>query len=94
MYFRFIADALNDKGLTFHYFGVNGKEFEMRWNETVVKEFIIKKLIKTMFDKDSTTQLTTVNINELIDTVNSYILTKDIYIPFPSIESLIDYENY
>ena len=91
LWMKHISDGLNELGETFHYFGVFGKEFEMRFTENIIKEFIIKPLIKTLFNIDSTTKLTTDNINELIDVINKYMGLKGLYLPWPSIQSMQEY---
>jgi len=92
-WFELISDELNDQGETFHYFGVSGKEFEMRFTPEIVKDFIIKPIIKTMFKHDSTTKLDTKQINEVIDVINKFMSSKGVYLPFPSIQSLIDNQH-
>ena len=93
LWFNHISDALNDAGETFHYFGISGKEFEMRFTESIVKDFVIKPIMKTLFKVDTTTKLDTEKINELIDVINKFFSAKGVYLPFPSIESLIDKSN-
>ena len=93
LWMKHISDELNNIGETFHYFGVSGKEFETRFTENIVKEFIIKPMIHALFNIESTTKLTNSNINELIDVINKFMSTKGIYLPWPSITSLIDYYN-
>lgn len=91
LWFKHISDELNNIGETFHYFGISGKEFETRFTETIIKEMIIKPIIKTLFGFETTTKLTNNNINELIDVINKFMSNKGIYLPFPSINSLIEY---
>ncbi len=89
-WFEFISDTLNDLGVTFNYTGLKGLDLETRFTPVIVKEVIIKPIIKTLFYLDSTTKLTTAQINELIDVINKYFSEKGIYLPFPSIQSIID----
>lgn len=91
LWMKHISNELNEIGETFHYFGISGKEFEMKFTEKIVKEFVIKPIIITLFNIESTTKLTNSNINELIDVINKFMSKKGIYLPWPSINSLIEY---
>ena len=93
LWMKHISDELNEIGETFHYFGISGKEFEMKFTEKIVKEFVIKPIIITLFNIESTTKLTNSNINELIDIINKFMSKKGIYLPWPSISSLIEYHE-
>lgn len=91
LWMKHISDELNNVGETFHYFGISGKELEMPFTEHIIKEFVIKPIIKTLFNIESTTKLTTEMINKLIDVINKFMATKGLYLPWPSISSLINY---
>jgi hypothetical protein len=91
LWIKHISDELNEMGQTFHYQGITGNTFELPFNEHLVKEFTIKPIIKTLFNIDSTTKLTTENINQLIDVINKFMSDKGVCLPWPSIESLIKY---
>lgn len=90
-YFELISDKLNHMGFTFAYTGLKGLELEMRYTPEIVKNMIIKPIMISMFKIESTTKLTTDMINDIIDVMNSYFSSRGEYIPFPSIQSLIDY---
>lgn len=83
-YFSLIADALNELGLTHHYTGITGKLFEVRFTPIIVKEFIWKPLQFHLFDKKTTTKLTTIQINEIIDVLTLYLGNKGVNVPFPN----------
>jgi len=93
-WFEFIANELNNLGLTFRYSGLKDIDLEVYYSSLIVKEFIIKPIINTMFGIDSTTKLDTEKINKLIDIINKFFAKKEIYLPFPSIESLINYYEH
>lgn len=93
LWIKHISDELNEMGATFNYQGITGNNFEVPFNEHLVKEFTIKPLIKALFDIESTTKLTTEMINELIDIINKFMSDKGVYLPWPSIESLIKYHE-
>lgn len=93
LWIKHISDELNEMGQTFHYEGISGNKFEMRFTEHLVKEFTIKPIIKVLFNIDSTTKLNTQMINELITIINKFMGDKGIYLPWPSIESLVEYNE-
>ena len=65
-------------------------EGEMFGNPFVIKEFMWKKIQKTMFGKDSTTKLKkTEEIEKIYDVINKLLSEKfGIYIPFPNKEEV------
>jgi hypothetical protein len=90
LWFTHISDCLNSIGETFYYKGISGKEFEIRFTYKIIKEFVIKPLIKAQFGIDSTTKLTTKMINEIIDTMTSFLAEKGEFIPFPNMSDKLD----
>lgn len=93
LYFKMIATALNDAGMTYKWHGLKGNPLEARYNEITVKEFVWKPLQLHLFKIESTTQLTTKMINEIIDTFSLFFGEKGIEVYFPSIETLINRRN-
>ena len=89
LYFTFISRELNNLGQTFVYTGISGKQFETPFTPELVKSFIIKPLIKTLFDYDSTTKLTTSDINRVIDILTNFFSQRGINIIFPNIENIV-----
>lgn len=90
-YFELISDKLNEMGFTFSYTGLKGFELNIKYTPRIVKTMIIKPIMVNMFNIESTTKLTTEMINDIIDVINGYFSSRGEYIPFPSIQSLIDY---
>jgi hypothetical protein len=68
------------------------EDWDTMWSKYLFKELIIKKLAKAMFDKESTTELTSKEINQIVDIVSKNLSNYG-YIPFPDIEELRDYTN-
>ena len=89
VYFGMIADELNDLGLEFQYNGLNGSIFEMRYTPHLVKEFIWKPIQQAKFDIESTTKITTKQIDEIIDVLTKFFGERGIVLEFPSIDSLM-----
>jgi hypothetical protein len=90
LYFTFISDELTNLGATFCYEGVKGSTIEIPYTSEIVKDFFWRPIQKQLFDTDSTTKLTTDQINTIIDVVNKFFATKGVVISFPSYESLIN----
>jgi len=78
-----IAHELNRNGLYMTGIFQN----EIIWNMSLVKEQIIKSLIKTLFNIDSTTKLKRKEVDQLIDYITAIFARKGVTIPpFPSRE--------
>ena len=68
--------------------------FDAPWDGTRVKELIWREVQKKMTGKKSTTQLTTKEINNILDTIYQAFANKGIEIdPFPSIETMMEKER-
>jgi len=93
LYFTHLSNELNQLGITFNYRGLKGLEMEMRYTPDLVKEMIWKPIQQTLFKKESTTKLNTLEMNEIITILNKFFSERGVYIAFPSIETLLDYEK-
>ena len=91
-YFEIISNQLNEMGITFNYQGITGKELELNYTPSLVKEMIWRPIQKALFEKESTTQLTTQEINQIIDILTKFFSERGVYIAFPSIHSLLNEE--
>jgi uncharacterized membrane protein len=87
LFFTFIADNLNEKGIEYVWTGIKGVEMSAQYNGLIVKEFIWKPIQKQLFGIDSTTQLTTQQINEVADVIIKALGNIGISIQFPSYDS-------
>ena len=90
LFFDFVSDELNELGLQYQYQGLTGKTFEMMYTAHLVKEFIWKPIQKSLFDIETTTKLTTEQMNKVIDVITNFFSSQGVVLAFPSIESLID----
>jgi hypothetical protein len=83
--------------------GLNAAGFDMKrtlkqdvdipWNAETVKEYLWRPIQKAQLMKHSTTELTTKEIDEVMDTLTRHLGEKTgVYVEFPNIESLI-HEN-
>jgi len=91
LFFEHISTQLNEMGNTFHYTGLKGVEIECRYTGNLVKEMIWRPIQITLFDKESTTKLNTNEMNEIITILNKFFADRGVYLPFPSIESMIEF---
>lgn len=88
LYCEMIAETLNDLGHTFSFMAIRGKTVEIRYTRELVKETIWKPIQDALFGKKSTTELTTTEVNEIVEPLIRFFAERDIYLPFPSQESL------
>ena len=89
VYFTLIADALNDAGLDMKK--VLKPEVEIPWSPMSVKEFLWRPVMKAQLHKQSTTEMSTRDIDTVFDTINRFLGDKfGVHEPFPSIEEIIN----
>lgn len=85
-YFELLAQALSDAGLDMKK--TLKPEAEIPWTAEAVKEYLWRPVQKAQLQKDSTTELSTRNIDEVYDTLNRHLGEKfGITVPFPSQET-------
>lgn len=84
LYFTYCADALNDCGFEFLYRDVKGMEIEIPWNGELFKSFVWKPIQITLFDFESTTQLITEQINQILEVLSRHFAGLGITVQFPS----------
>ena len=84
-YFQLLSDALNDAG-----FGVQAvlkPGINVSWSPTTVKELLWKTVLKAYKMKDSTTKMSTTDIDRVYDIVNQHVgETTGVFIPWPERE--------
>ena len=86
--FTQLAQELNEAG--FDMKKTLKPEIEIMWNDFMVKEYLWRPLQKTILGKQSTTQLTTTEIDKVFDVLTRHLGQKlGIELAFPSIESLM-----
>ena len=87
-YFELIADELNEAGLDMRV--VLKPEIEIPWSKDTIKDYLWRPIQIAQLQKVSTIQLTTRDLDKVFDTFNKHIGKFGIFIPFPSIESLMN----
>lgn len=86
--FALLANTLNDNGLDMRKTLKPG--VEIPWSGPAVKEYLWRPIQNAQLSKLSTTQLTTVEIDQVFDTINRHLGDKfGLHVPFPSIEDII-----
>ena len=80
------AEALNDSGYEMKAV-LAVKEVDVPWSKETIKEVLFKPIMLAMFDKKSTTELTTKEVSEVYETLNRHLASKfGVSVSFPSRE--------
>jgi hypothetical protein len=86
--FQLLANTLNENGLDMRKTLKPG--VEIPWSGRGVKEYLWRPIQKAQLNKTSTTELSTVEIDEVFDTINKHLgQTFGLHVPFPSIEHVL-----
>ncbi|MGJ7024984.1 hypothetical protein [Petrimonas sulfuriphila] len=86
LYCEMIADTLNEQGRMFHFNGIKGAGIEIRYTQILVKETLWRPIQMALFDKDSTTKLTTEEVGKIAEHIEMFFAKQGIDLPFPSID--------
>lgn len=91
--FKLLADTLNENGLDMRK--ALKPSIDIPWSAQGVKEYLWRPVQRAQTTKASTTDLTTIEIDEVFDTLNKHIGDKfGLHVNFPSIEDVIlQYES-
>lgn len=87
VYCEELAVELNNAGLDMK--AVLKPEIDIPWNGLTVKEYIWRPIQKAALKKESTTELTTAEVNQIFEIIHRHISMKfGLDVPFPSVELL------
>ena len=87
LYFEMLADLLNVSGLDMRK--TLKPTVDIPWSGNTIKEFLWRPIMKAQLLKNSTTEMTTQDIDKVFDTLNRHLGERfGLHIPFPSLESL------
>jgi len=90
-YFSLIANTLNDAGLDMR--ATLKPEIDIPWSTETVKEYLWRPVQKIQTNKQSTTELTTKEVNEIQETLQRFLGQRHgISQDFPSVEEIMIYE--
>jgi len=85
-YCELLADALNDAGYEMKAV-LEVMEVDIPWNRDRVKEVLWRKIQIPMTEKESTTKLTTTEVNDIYEVLDRHISSHfGVHVPFPSEE--------
>ena len=88
LYLDFVSKALNEAGYDVQR--TLKKDMSIPWTMTLVKELMFKFLIKAMYDKDSTADLTTKELTEAGEVFAKHLAEKfGLSIDWPSLDTLL-----
>jgi hypothetical protein len=86
--FNLLAETLNESGLDMR--ATLKPEIDIPWSGPSVKEFLWRPIQEAQLMKHSTTELTTVEIDKVFDTINKHLGERfNLHVPFPSIDEII-----
>ena len=87
--FEMLAQALNESGLDQRV--VLKPSIEIPWNKESIKNQLWRPVQIAQFGKESTTELSTKEIDEVYNTLNRHLSEKfEIHISWPSIEEIMN----
>jgi len=90
-FFTLVAETLNDAGLDVR--AVLKPEVEIPWSKEMIHDFLWMPIQRIQLGKDSTTKLTTKDIDAIYDTMNRHLAKHGVHEPWPSIETLMNYDE-
>ena len=83
LYCKLLAESLNDAGLDMKK--TLKPEIDIKWTMQTVKDYLWRPIQKALLQKESTTELTTVDPTEIYETLNRHLSEKfGISVEFPS----------
>lgn len=86
--FEHLAQELNDAGLDMKK--TLKPEINIAWTKESVKEYLWRPIMKVMLNKKSTTEMTTKDIDKVMDTLTRHLGERfGIEILFPSVETIM-----
>ena len=92
LYFEHVANALIDVGFDYCYVNpVSSEIIRIPFTKDLVKEYIWRPIQETMFQIESTTQLTTPMINDMLGVLSLWLGEKNKEVSFPNrLDQLIE----
>ncbi len=82
--FTNISDQLNELGETFNYTGFNGKQMEMMFTPELIKNSLWRPIQIALFEIESTKDINTKQINQILDIITNFFAKKGIPVSFPN----------
>jgi hypothetical protein len=89
LFFTQLAEELNSAGLDMRK--TLKPEVDIPWSGRTIKEYLWRPIMVAQTGKESTTELTTKEIDKVFDTINRHLGEKfGIHVSFPSNEEIIN----
>lgn len=93
LWYTQLADELNSQGCDMRQ--VISQDIDIPWSLYTIKEHLFRPTMKAMFGYRSTKQLKTGDIDKIFDVISKAISERTgVFIPFPSIETLMQEIKY
>lgn len=87
--FQQLADELTESGYDMKR--TLRADIDIPWTKENVKEFLFRPVMRAQLGKESTTDLTTTEIDQVVNTLTKYLGERTgVEVHFPSIEDLIE----
>jgi hypothetical protein len=92
--FGMIAQELNNCGMDMRK--TLKPEIDIPWTKETIKDFLWRPIQRAQLGKESTTELTRKEVDQVYDTINRFFGQKlQVEMPlFPSLEQLIEYDEF
>ena len=88
LYFKMVASELNEIGFLNSITSIiTGETMEVLWNKDSIHDIIWIPLQMAAFNSNSTTKLDRKQIDPIYDTINEWLGSKGIHVPFPDIKT-------
>ena len=86
--FTHLADELNQTGWDMRK--TLKPAVEIPWTPQTIKQYLFKPIMQAQLQKQSTTELTTVEIDKVVDTLTRHLgQNTGVTVEFPSVESIL-----
>ena len=82
-FFLIIVSELNELGMEFQYFGLKGQVLSTRYTTNIVKNNFWRPIQIALFDIESTKDINTKQINEVVDVIAKFFAERGVYVEFP-----------
>lgn len=83
LFFSLVTETLNDAGLDMKH--VIKEEVSIDWTPDMVKNYLWRPVQKAMLGKDSTTELTKIEVGQVYETLNRFLGEKfAVHVPWPN----------
>ena len=90
LYCKLIAEALNDAGYSYSVTSIlTGEIMEIPFTMGIIKESLWRAIQIASFGIESTTKITSREINEIIDVITDFLAQKGIRVDFPNKDRLL-----